>query len=83
MSYTVPDIRLCKGYDMRLAILILPALLLAACVTNDTWASREGTDCSLIDSPADEAACRAYEKTQAEDSETAKAKKPSDIATDH
>ena len=47
---------------MRLAILILPALLLTACVTEDATPSQESTDCSLIDSPADEDACRAYEK---------------------
>lgn len=65
---------------MRLAILILPALLLTACVTNDATASQESTDCSLIDSPAEEDACRAYEKTKAKDAEAASDSKPADLA---
>tara|TARA_R110002049_G_scaffold201910_1_gene372537 strand:- start:51 stop:260 length:210 start_codon:yes stop_codon:yes gene_type:complete len=69
---------------MRLAILILPALLLTACVTEGATPSQESTDCSLIDSPADEDACRAYEKTKAKDSETAtNTTAQTDLASDH
>ena len=65
---------------MRLAILILPALLLTACVTEDATPSQESTDCSLIDSSADEDACRAYEKTKAKDAKAASDSNPADLA---
>ncbi|MEH6489611.1 hypothetical protein [Hyphomonas oceanitis] len=69
---------------MRLAILLLPALLLTACVTEGTTASQESADCSLIDSPAEEQACRIYEKTKAKDSETAtNTTTETDLASDH
>jgi uncharacterized protein YecT (DUF1311 family) len=65
---------------MRLAILILPALLLTACVTEDATPSQESTDCSLIDSSADEDACRAYEKMKAKDAKAASDNNPAVLA---